>query len=219
MTVKHFEQPSPRSRLEQARARMYHDLVFECAERLFAAQGFDHVTMRDIAAEAGISPKTLYATFEGKQDIYDEIRKTRSRELLARVGTALVNPGTALERMASGVRAYVSFFVENRSFFDLQLREARSWGLMPSSGQTAWREGLRFQAELVRDAIAEGVFYDGDPELMAAMGIAVMQVQLAGLIEGNSKPDVEAISAELCRQLERSFRREPRLDAPDALAS
>src|SRR5262249_13217196 len=66
--------PMPRmkkknSNLEAARSRMYHDLIFECAERVFAEKGFDESTMQDVAAEAGISLKTLYATFPGKNEI------------------------------------------------------------------------------------------------------------------------------------------------------
>jgi AcrR family transcriptional regulator len=54
------------SNLEAARTRMYHDLIFECAERVFAEKGFDESTMQDVASEAGISLKTLYATFPGQ---------------------------------------------------------------------------------------------------------------------------------------------------------
>src|SRR6266850_116888 len=49
------------SNLEAARSRMYHDLIFDCAERVFAEKGFDECTMQDVASEAGISLKTLEA--------------------------------------------------------------------------------------------------------------------------------------------------------------
>jgi len=37
---------------------------------LFAAKGYDQVTMREIAACAGITPGTLYHHFSGKQELY-----------------------------------------------------------------------------------------------------------------------------------------------------
>ena len=74
--------PSKKSNLAAARARMYHELIFECAERVFSEQGFDDSTMQDVAAEAGVSLKTLYATFPGKDDIYREILEVRSHGLL-----------------------------------------------------------------------------------------------------------------------------------------
>ncbi len=61
---------------------MYHELVFECAERVFAEEGFAESTMQDLAAEAGISLKTLYATFPGKDEIYREILAKRGDGLL-----------------------------------------------------------------------------------------------------------------------------------------
>jgi hypothetical protein len=43
--------------LELARPRMDYDLIFETAERLFAARGCDDATMPDLASEAGVSPR------------------------------------------------------------------------------------------------------------------------------------------------------------------
>lgn len=97
--------------------------------------------------------------------------------------------------------------------FQIQMREARNWGLIPSGeGKKEWRHGHRLQAELVREGIAAGVFYDGDPELMAATAIAVMQVQLAGLLERPGDPDPEVITTELVQQILRCL---GRFDLPD----
>lgn len=192
---------------------MYRDLVFACAERLFAETDFDRVSMRDIAADAGISPKTLYAVYSGKEEIYREIGRVRSRALLERIGGNTSGGGPILERLTRGVRAYVGFLLEHRSFFQIQMREARNWGLIPSGeGKKEWRHGHRLQADLVREGIAAGVFYDGDPELMAATAIAVMQVQLAGLLERPAAPDPEEITAELVQQILRCL---GRFDLPD----
>ena len=88
------------SNLEAARTRMYHDLIFECAERVFAEKGFDESTMQDVASEAGISLKTLYATFPGKNEIYTEIQAVRGMAFLDRVRGA--NEGSALESSRPG---------------------------------------------------------------------------------------------------------------------
>jgi hypothetical protein len=41
-------------------------------------------------------------------------------------------------------------------------------------------------AALLRDGIEQGIFADGDPQLLAQMGIAVMQVALARLANGHA---------------------------------
>ena len=65
------------SRLEDARTRMYQDLIFESAECVFGQKGFENATMQDIAAEAGVSLKTVYASFAGKKELYDAIMLRR----------------------------------------------------------------------------------------------------------------------------------------------
>jgi AcrR family transcriptional regulator len=194
---------------------MYRDLIFECAERVFGEQGFEGATMKDIAAEAGISLKTLYATFPGKLEIYREVRRARARQFLQHVASALEGEGSTWDRIARGMRAYVDVIVAHRDFLRIQLREGQSWGLGPSGeDRNEWRAGVKMQAELVRAGIKEGIFYDGDPELIAATGIAVMQVQLAGLLERSPQADAQTIADEILRQLERLLCRTPRAAEP-----
>ena len=69
------------SRLEDARARMYQDLIFESAETVFGEHGFENATMQQIASEAGVSLKTVYGSFPGKQDLYEAIMILRGREM------------------------------------------------------------------------------------------------------------------------------------------
>jgi AcrR family transcriptional regulator len=55
--------------------------IIECASSLFFKNGIKSITMSDIAAEAGISKRTLYETFRDKDDlleacIYNHIQKS-----------------------------------------------------------------------------------------------------------------------------------------------
>lgn len=196
-----------RNRLEQAKTQMYQDLVLECAERLFAERGFEQVTMRDIAGSAGISPKTLYAVFPGKDDIYAAVSRGRSLALLDLLREAADKEAPALDRLKRSIRVLVAFLVEHRAFFGIMMRESRSWGLLPSGdGSGGWRAGHRLQADLIQQGIDEGVFYEGDPELMAAVAISIVQVLLAAALERPGKPDPFAIADEIFLQLQRSFR-------------
>jgi len=197
-------------RLEQAKTQMYQELILDCAERLFARSGFDHVTMRDIAREAGISPKTLYSVFPGKDDIYGQVAKRRSLALLDAVRDNMTAEGPVLERLGRGTRALVRFLVEHPAFFEIMMRESRSWGLLPTGdGSGDWRAGHRMQADLMRAGIEEGVFYAGDPDVMAAISISTMQVLLAAALERPGKPDSDAIAEEVFVQLQRSLRKLP----------
>jgi len=47
--------------------------ILVAAERLFAERGYEKVTMSDIAAEVGMSKKTLYANFSDKKSLLNEL--------------------------------------------------------------------------------------------------------------------------------------------------
>jgi AcrR family transcriptional regulator len=193
-----------RAQLDEARARMYHDLIVESAEHVFGAKGFDDATMREVAQEAGISLKTLYATFPGKQELYREIHRLRGRAFLERVGAAFQAGADALDRLERAMRAYVDFLLEHEDWMRIHLRQRISWGLGPASGigTELWREGVEAFAAVVRGGIEEGVFYEGDPEVLAAMGIAIMQVQLSLAVERGER-DPERLADEILMHLRR----------------
>ena len=52
----------------------FRDRLCEAAEKLFAERGPDAVTMRQLAAELGVSPMTPYRYFRDKDDILAAIR-------------------------------------------------------------------------------------------------------------------------------------------------
>ena len=199
-----------RAQLDEARARMYHDVVLEAAEHVFGARGYDDATMRDVAREAGISLKTLYATFPGKRDLYREIQTVRGRAFMGAVDAAVAEGSGAFDRLSRAARAYVDFLVAHRDWLRIHLQERIGWGLGPAAGEDTqlWRTGIESFAQIVRAGIEEGAFHRGDPETLARMGIAVMQVQLARALEGGGA-DADALADEIVLHLSRLLCRDP----------
>lgn len=62
------------------------DLILDAAEALFAAQGFDATTIKQIGARAGANPALIYYYFQSKDALY--------REVLRRLMTWLVSAAT-----------------------------------------------------------------------------------------------------------------------------
>ncbi len=195
---------------------MYRDLVLESAEHVFAQKGFDDATMQEIAAEAGISLKTLYATVPGKNELYEMVVETRGAEFLRETAEALdVGAGAgALEALAAAVRAYVSFLVRHENFLLIHLRQGRAWGLPGIEGPGAMQrdQGESLFRTVVQRGIDEGVFYDDDPPTLARTGMAVMQAHLARVAEGIHGGDVEAVAEAVLRSLLRLLCRPEALD-------
>ncbi|MDR2126994.1 MAG: TetR/AcrR family transcriptional regulator [Prevotellaceae bacterium] len=50
-----------------------HDKIINIAQELFLLRGIRSVTMDEIAAEAGISKRTLYETFANKEDLLEKL--------------------------------------------------------------------------------------------------------------------------------------------------
>jgi AcrR family transcriptional regulator len=78
--------------------------IADQAMKLFAQRGFDHVTVAEVAAAAGVSEKTVFNYFPTKEDLFfDEVPKREAALVDAIHGRA---PGesilTALQRLQVG---------------------------------------------------------------------------------------------------------------------
>ena len=195
-----------RSRLELARERMYRDLVFECAEQVISEKGLEATTMQEIAAEAGISLRTLYAAFPSKEELVAEVQRVRGEGIVARIAEAIDTAEDGpLARLAGGVRGYVDFLLAHPSFLRIHLREGRAWGLEPRNGSAeGWRTGLGRFADILRAGMEQGLFHEGDPDFLALLGAAVMQVHMAHIARATPK-DAEAMTSEILVQLHRLY--------------
>ena len=209
-----------KSRREAARERMYHDLVFESAEHVFAEKGFDDATMQEIASEAEISLKTLYATFPGKAELYLEIQSVRGRKFLEYNQQAAAGAQSAIERLTLGVRAYVDFLLEHEDFLRIHLREGKAWGLGPPYADAeGWQAGVEHFAATLRQGMQEGIFHEGNAELMAMSGIAVMQVHLARIAARPAGADAISLAEEILVQLRRMYFRNGNVASPTSASS
>lgn len=85
--------PAPRSRLkrlpQQERSQARFEAVLDSAMRLFAAQGYEAVSMREIARDAGLPIATLFSYFPTKLAIVREIWRRYSVTVASHLEAAL----------------------------------------------------------------------------------------------------------------------------------
>ena len=120
--------------------------------------------------------------------------------------------GSALDKLEAGLRVRPCSWPTRRLSPD-PVREGHAWGLDPVTENTRahWRAGVSHVAAVLRQGMEEGVFYEGDPELLAASVTAVMQVQLAGrLFRAGNQPDAEEIASGTLTLLRRMLCVDPR---------
>lgn len=192
------------SRLDDARARMYRDLIFESAECVFGEKGFAGATMQDIASEAGVSLKTVYARFPGKRELYEEIMAVRGQAMSDAIASARALGQTPVAKLELGTRAFVRFLFEHADWLRIHLRSRLTWSVRPQEGvgSDLWDQGRDGYAEIFREGIAAGLFWEDDPLELAVLVQALTKVQVSQAIEGG-ETDPEAVADRL---MERLFR-------------
>ena len=93
--------------------------VLAAARRLFSEQGYEGATIRDIAAEAGMSTGAVFANFTDKSDLFREIMITDMEAL-----------GEAMREAAARGRtvedAILKLFMAGYTFYKTQLPMARA---------------------------------------------------------------------------------------------
>ena len=64
-----LDTPPTKLGLRERKKQQTRETIARVALRLFAERGYDETTLADIAEAADVSPRTLFAYYEGKEDI------------------------------------------------------------------------------------------------------------------------------------------------------
>lgn len=94
--------------------------ILAAAGQLFATQGFDQVTMREIAKAAGCSHTTIYIYFKDKEALLHQLAMGPLQELRAQMESALHEEGVSpVGRLRSLCQVFVRFCLQHRHIYSL----------------------------------------------------------------------------------------------------
>ena len=174
--------------------------ILAAAKRSFLAAGFGAVSMDTIAREAGVSKATVYAHFDGKEELFGAVIERECERYFARFSVSELDP--------RDVRA--SLMVLGRRFLELLLSPdalalhriiLAEVTRFPVLGEVFWRAGPereRAQIEaFLKRAIASGTLTPADTRLAAEQFVALIRgdVQLRHLLRLDADADRRGIGA------------------------
>ena len=157
--------------ISERKKRVREDLrmrILAAAEALFVKQGYEEVSMREIARRIEYSPTTIYHHFKDKAELFACLLESYQALLLVRMDEIHARGDDPITTLKNGMRAYTEFGLANPSFYKLSFMsppefKAESYLIKGETG-TALFQGLRGSAE---KCIQEGLFRPMDVDLAA----------------------------------------------------
>ena len=139
---------------------------------MFSRAGYEGASMRDIAAEAGMSVGGVYQFFSGKDDLYLAVLEDVWDAYQTAVGPALAETGFDA-RIRAFTRASGAFFAERRAFLSVYITErsrftAAFHDRLAQVVERHKRARRRQVTEIMKLGMAEGVLRERDPEMLAS---------------------------------------------------
>lgn len=145
--------------------------ILDAARELFAADGYDAVTMRRIADAIEYSPTALYFHFKDKETLIRELCHADFVSL-AKAFQRLAKEPDPLERFRGIGRAYVDFAVDHPNHYRLMFMEPRAHDASNDEDLgkgNPEEDAYAFLRGTVQEAIAKGLLRPElkDPDIVA----------------------------------------------------
>ncbi len=102
--------------------------ILAAADDLFATRGYDAVSMRDVAAGAGVAKAAVFYYFDGKDALYAAVLDGYYRAHEAALTDALAREGDLRDRLHAVVDAYVDFAADNVRYARMVQRKIAGGG-------------------------------------------------------------------------------------------
>ena len=151
----HTSPERPNRRAEnKARTRQK---VLEAAKRLFMQRGYEGATMRDIAADAGLSTGALFANFTDKADLFNEVVLTDFEIQHERIAQAIAGADTAKAKIMAMMSSGYEFHLSQLPLLQAGISVSWSHGLNGELGERpVWKTVTGYLVEILEEGSRKG---------------------------------------------------------------
>ena len=174
-------------------------LVLDAALPLFAANGYDDVSMQAIADAGGVSKPVLYSCFASKEELFAELVRREERKLWHLIEDAVPAPGAVGDReelLYHGLEALLRAVADQPDAFRVIYTE-RPGEQRVEAGRRAWE---RRMAEVL---VAWSDMTDREADVFGRLLVASAEIGFRVLLEEPGRWDPGALSGYLAGVLMR----------------
>ncbi|WP_266363542.1 TetR/AcrR family transcriptional regulator [Tellurirhabdus rosea] len=144
--------------------------ILDAAQQLFLENGYEKVSIRNIADAIEYSPATIYLYFKDKNELLFALHQEAFHTLTLKF-QEVFQEKDPYQRLVSMGRTYVQFAVENPEMFDLMFIMTAPIDALECR-EDIWTEGrvaFGLLVQVVQSCIDAGVFKTQDAEAAALM--------------------------------------------------
>lgn len=142
--------------------------ILDAATAVFSENGFAAADVQEIADKTGVGKGTVYRYFPSKEELFLAAVDHGMRRLKTAVDAAVAGARQPLERIAEGVRAYLTFFDEHPEIVELLIHERAQFRDRTKPTYFVHRDAnMGPWQELFRQLIKDGIVRDLSVDLIA----------------------------------------------------
>jgi AcrR family transcriptional regulator len=143
--------------------------ILDAARQLFLKNGFENVSMRQIAEKIEYSPTTIYLYFRDKAELFQSICEETFARLEGELAAIVKGDSDPVACLRKGAQAYIRFGLKYPHHYQLVFLTSH-----PQKGDTGFpytgRAGdraFRYLLEVISQGIEKGKFRKSDPMVLS----------------------------------------------------
>lgn len=173
------------------------EVILKTARQLFLQYGYNGISMRTIAAKAGLTTGAVYFHFKNKMEIYKTICLEATELLIEKFRSAVNAQEHPQNKLISTYDAFISFYNDNKEHYNLLMEykaayDSEETGEKDDIAQSM-KELMSIMNETLREGMDKEVYRDIDPVLtsllLASITEGMLQYKKLGIFDAVNVTD------------------------------
>lgn len=141
--------------------------IFTTAIKLFAEKGYESTGIEEITAVAGVAKGSLYYHFETKEELFDMLLEEGWKLLNNSIEIKSRHCTNALDKLKVIIMVQIKSIIKYTDFVTVIINNTLGENSRTIKCQKAVHKYVQKIAEVIKEGVDEGIFYDGDIEGIA----------------------------------------------------